>query len=138
MSAATQFIPRIYKALQNLVTNNHPIAASTKIYGGTAVGDNGSGFARPLQAADPFLGFADADYDNTNGAAGDLRVNCNHAVQVQLDITGASASSVGKKVYASDDQTFTLTASSNSLIGVVRQHVSGTKCLVELQPYVES
>jgi hypothetical protein len=34
-------------------------------------------------------------------------------------------------VYASDDDTFTLTSTSNSKIGFVRRHISSTTCLVE-------
>ena len=41
-----------------------PVAASTTIYAGSAVGDNGSGYARQLVAADPFRGFANAKAAN--------------------------------------------------------------------------
>ncbi|NCS83375.1 MAG: cytoplasmic protein, partial [Cyanobacteria bacterium] len=38
--------------------NDTPVIATDIIYEGAAVGDNGSGYARPLVAGDPFLGFA--------------------------------------------------------------------------------
>lgn len=121
--------PRTYEGGSR---NEHPVIAADIIYSGAAGGDNGSGYARPLVAGDPFLGFAEAKADNSSGAAGD--VNCRFIENglVALTVVGASAvTDRGKNVYASDDNAFTLTAGSNTLIGKVYRWVSGTSCIVE-------
>lgn len=111
--------------------NELPVIASDIIYEGAAVGDNGSGLARPLVAADPFLGFAKEQCDNSQGAASARNVKVFERGKIELDVTGvASADDVGETVYASDDDTFTLTAGSNSAIGKVARWVLGTRCVV--------
>lgn len=117
---------------------NHPVIAAGKIFMGAAVGDNGAGLARPLVAADPFLGFAWAMADNTGGAASAIDVELRTEGLVTLSVVGvASADDVGTTVYASDDDTFTLTAGSNSTIGKVESWLSGTTCLVFFQSVVK-
>jgi len=111
-----------------------PMIAADIIYEGAAVGDNASGLARPLVAADPFLGFAERTADNSAGAASALKVRVRTRGQVQLAVTGvASAADVSETVYASDDDTFTLTAGSNTAIGKVSRWVSGTTCIVAFE-----
>lgn len=103
----------------------YPVAASTKIYQGAAVGLS-NGYARPLQAGDRFLGFAEATVDNTEGSAGAKDVRVQEQGKVKLPIAGVLLTDVGKAVYASDDDTFTLTQSTNSHIGrVVRFEKTG-------------
>ena len=111
-----------------------PMIGSDIIYEGAAVGDNGSGLARPLVAADPFLGFAERIADNSAGAASAKNVRVRTRGQVQLSVVGASsAADVSETVYASDDDTFTLTAGSNTAIGKVARWVSGTTCIVAFE-----
>jgi hypothetical protein len=111
--------------------NELPVIASDIIFEGAAVGDNGSGLARPLVAADPFLGFAKERCDNSAGAASARNVKVFERGKIELDVVGVtSADDVGETVYASDDDTFTLTAGSNSAIGKVARWVSGTRCVV--------
>jgi hypothetical protein len=97
---------------------SYPVIANDIIYEGAAVGDNGSGYARPLVAGDPFLGFAEINVDNTGGSAGDKRVRVKREGALQVAVTSVAITDVGKPVYASDDATFLLTQSTNSLIGV--------------------
>jgi hypothetical protein len=111
--------------------NDIPMIASDIIYKGAAVGDNGSGYARPLVAGDPFLGFAESPVDNAAGSAGDKSVSLVPRGAIVLSITGVTGvGDVGKAVYASDDDTFTLTESTNSYIGRIYRHVSGTAAVV--------
>jgi len=106
--------------------NELPVIAADIIYEGAAVGDNGSGYARPLVAGDPFRGFAETNQDNSTGAAGDKRVRLRTHGKVYLPITSLAITDVGKSVYASDDDTFTLTATGNSYIGrVARWEAAG-------------
>lgn len=99
--------------------NEVPVIAADIIYEGAAVGDNGSGYARPLVAGDPFRGFAEARADNSVGAAGDKRVRVRRYGGVVLTIASIAVTDIGKAVYASDDNTFTLTKGSNTQIGYV-------------------
>lgn len=111
-----------------------PMIGSDIIYEGAAVGDNGSGLARPLVAADPFLGFAERIADNSAGAASAKTVRVRTRGQVQIPVTGASSTAdVSETVYASDDDTFTLTSSGNTAIGKVARWVSGTTCIVAFE-----
>jgi hypothetical protein len=111
--------------------NAIPVIASDIVYKGAAVGDNGSGYARPLVAGDPFLGFADSQVDNAAGSAGDKAVSVLMRGSVVLSVTGATGvGDVGEAVYASDDATFTMTASTNSYIGRIVRHISSTTVLV--------
>lgn len=108
-----------------------PVIAADIIYEGAAVGDNASGYARPLVAGDPFLGFAESTVDNSAGAAGDKRVRVRERGKAVLTVVGATGvGDVGEAVYAADDDTFTLTSTNNTAIGKVARHISGTTCLV--------
>ncbi|WP_020675284.1 hypothetical protein [Geopsychrobacter electrodiphilus] len=130
MATLTQDTPR---DMQLGDLEDYPVIANDIIYEGAAVGENGSGYSRPLVAADPFQGFAERQADNSAGAAGDINVHTRTRGRIVVDVVGASAVTANDRpaVYASDDATFTLTSTSNSLIGYVSRWISGTKCVVE-------
>jgi len=129
--------PRKFEVNEDPVFNDLPVIASDIIYEGAAVGDNASGYARPLVAADPFWGFADVQADNSSGAAGDINVRVRQKGSVELTVVGVTGvGDVGTAVYASDDNTFTLTATANTLIGKVARWVSGTTCVVRYESTV--
>lgn len=109
-----------------------PVVAADVIYEGAAVGTT-SGNARPLVAGDRFAGFADGTADNALGAAGAIKVKVRERGKIQLPVTGVVAGSLGAKVYASDDDTFTLTATSNSLIGYVTRVVQAGVAVVQFE-----
>ena len=120
--------PRAYELGE---VQEYPVEASEIIYEGAAVGENASGYAQPLEAGDPFLGFATVIADNSSGSAGDINVKVRKMGYIVLPVTGSSiTSNDGPVVYASDDDTFTLTASTNTSIGNVSRWISGTTCLV--------
>lgn len=111
-----------------------PMVAADIIYGGAAIGlDAATGYARPLVAGDPFLGFADYRADNATGAAGDVFVRVRKYGQIQLPIAGLAMTSVGKEVYAADDNTFTLTAGTNTRIGFVSSFIEAGIGIVEFE-----
>lgn len=112
---------------------DYPVIAADIIYQGAAVGENGSGYSRPLAAGDPFQGFAEAKADNSAGAAGAIDVHVKTKGRVQLAVAGATAVTANDRpvVYASDDNTFTLTASTNSPIGYVLRWISSGVAIVE-------
>ena len=130
MTTLAKDTPRGYELGEQ---ENYPVIAADIIYEGAAVGDNGSGYARPLAAGDPFLGFCTMNSDNSLGAAGDIRVRVKSEGAVLLTFGSVAITDVGKDVFASDDNTFTLTATSNSRIGRVRRYVSSTTAVVEFE-----
>lgn len=65
------------------------------------------------------------------------RVRLKHHGKVVASVTGAGIDAVGKIVYASDDNTLTLTAGTNVPVGYVHRYVSGTTCIVEFRATVE-
>ena len=113
-------------------SEEYPVIAGDIIYEGAAVGENGSGYSRPLVAGDPFQGFASAKADNSAGAAGAVNVVVLKTGRIVVPVVGASAITANDcpAVYASDDNTFTLTSTSNTLIGYVSRWISGTMCVV--------
>ncbi len=110
----------------------YPVVAADIIFQGAAVGENGAGYSRPLVAADPFQGFAIAQADNSTGGAGETTVRVKARGRIVLDIAGIAITANDRPaVYASDDDTFTLVAAGNSLIGYVSRWISAGTALVE-------
>lgn len=119
--------PRVYELGE---LNDLPVIASDIVYEGSAVGDNGAGYNRPLVAGDPFRGVAQKKVDNSSGAAGDKNVNVIKSGEIELSVSGAVITDVGLPVYASDDDTFVFTPTGNSFIGFVKRFVSAGKVIV--------
>lgn len=129
MATLTQNTQRSYQMGD---AEEYPVIAADIIYQGAAVGENASGYARPLQAGDRFLGFAEAKADNAAGAAGDVNVIVKTRGRIQLPIAALAITANDRPaVYASDDDTFTLTPTSNSLIGYVSRWDSAGVGIVE-------
>lgn len=107
-----------------------PIIASDIVYEGAAVGESTTtGTGRPLAGGDGFMGFAVRRCDNAAGGAAArlIRVQTSGYV-ANLPVTGLdNINDLGAAVYASDDDTFTLTASGATQIGKVQSYdgVSG-------------
>lgn len=111
--------------------NHIGIIAADIVYEGAAVGENGSGYGRPLVAGDPFLGFAVDKVDNAAGLAGAKNVEVHRNGRIQLAVASLAITDIGQPVYASDDDTFVLTESTNSYIGRVTRFVSAGVGIVE-------
>lgn len=105
--------------------NDLLMIASDIIYEGAAVGIvAGSGHARPLVAGDKFAGFAESTCDNASGGAAAKSVRVITKGLIQLPVTSAAITDIGKAVYASDDDAFVLTQSTNSYVGRIHRFVS--------------
>jgi hypothetical protein len=101
------------------------IKASAAIFEGSAVGMT-SGYARQLVAGDAFAGFAVAGNTGTAADGGTL-VRVRQEGKVLLTVASVAVTDIGAPVYASDGNTFTLTATSNSHIGrVIRVAATNT------------
>lgn len=111
--------------------NDLPVKGSTKIYEGAGVGLS-SGYARGLVAGDRFQGFATEGADNsavaTNGA---INVKVQRKGIKKITLASVAVTDVGSKVYMSDDSTFTLDSSGNSVCGHVSRYVITNTCEIE-------
>jgi len=142
MSTLAADKPRKFETGNVDYPNGLPMIAADIIYEGAAVGElNDTGTFQPLASADKFGGFATEKVDNSAGAASARFVPVKQRGRVVLSVTGVtSAADVGKPVFATDDDTYTLT-NGGSQIGTVARWITGTTCVVtftafELRPSV--
>lgn len=112
--------------------NEFPVIAADIIYEGAAVGlVKSSGHAQPLTSSDLFVGFAEKQADNSDGAAAAINVRTIRRGSAKLAVTGAVITDVGLPVYASDDNTFSFVKTSGVFIGFARRYVSSGYMIVE-------
>jgi len=113
LAAAT---PRTYEV--DSIFDQLPVKASVVIYQGAVVGMV-SGYARGMIGTDLFAGFAEESVTGT-AADGGVLVTVRKKGYIKLSGVGTAAiTNWGAPVYASADGTFTLTASTNPLIGKI-------------------
>lgn len=112
--------------------NDIPVIASDIIYEGAAVGIvAATGHARPLTSADIFGGFALRKADNSAGAAAAIKVNTVIKGEVQLTISGVTITDLRQPVYATDDNTFTMSPVGGVFVGFVKRFVSSGVAVVD-------
>jgi hypothetical protein len=114
-----------------------PVKDNVRIYRGAFVGrDRATGYARPLVAGDEFLGVAYQRVDNTGSghAPGAVRVRVVQGKDVVHALTGVALADVGKDVYASDDETLTLSPVGNSRVGRIVGVEGANLARVRCQP----
>lgn len=107
--------------------NEVPIIADDIVYNGAAVGESTTtGTFRPLSGGDTFAGFCHEKCDNAGGAANAKLIKVYASGRVQLTVTGVdNINDEGATVYASDDDTFTLTnTTTNTAIGKVERVIN--------------
>ena len=110
-----------------------PVKGTTTIYEGGILGLT-SGYARELVAGDLFIGHALEYIDNSSGSDGDLYVKIMRGTyRLQVTLSGVAITDVGGRVFASADDTLTLTPGSNSMVGVVARYVTTDTAIVEFQ-----
>ncbi len=97
-----------------------PVDDDVKIYKGAFIGRNRTtGYARALVAGDELLGIAYRQMDNTvsGHSAGGVNVRLHQALDIVHTLAGVTQADIGKDVYASADETLTLTPLGNSRVG---------------------
>lgn len=114
-----------------------PVKAGARIYKGALVGLN-AGYARGLVAGDGFAGVAYEEVDNLAGANGEQSVRVFTLGDFEHALAGASRTSNGAAVYASDDGTLTLTVSGNSLVGRQVDVPASGRIVLRLRPWMQS
>lgn len=124
--------PRAYEGVPVRIEERAaPVIAADIIYEGAAVGIvKASGHARPLAAGDRFAGFADAKADNSAGGAAAINADLKQQGFIELTVTGVTITDLGQPVYASDDDTFSLSPVGGSFIGFVHRYVASNTAIV--------
>ncbi len=117
MTALTNDTNRVFEV--NNDSNAVALAAGTKVFQGSLIGKTTTGYGRALEAGDTAMGFAKDNVDNTDGTDGEKIVEVKSMGKVSLFISGLTIADIGKDVYASDDNTFTLTSTDNSKVGKI-------------------
>lgn len=97
-----------------------PVLAGVRLFGGTMMGVTAAGAAVPAGHVNAvaLIGFVEESIDNTGGATGDQIANARKGV-TNIPLAGATPADIGKTVYASADDTFTLTAGSLLVAGTI-------------------
>lgn len=122
--AGTTLAVNAPRAFEIGTRNAFPVVATDIIYEGAAVGYvAGSGHARPLTSADRFVGFAEAQADNSAGAAAALNVRVIESGKIELAVPGAVITDVGQPVYATDDNAFAFSPVGGVFVGFVHRFV---------------
>jgi len=133
MAALTKDRPTSYRKGVEL---DFPVAAGAKIYAGSLVCANTSGYVTP--AADTaglkFLGVALEQVDNTAGANGAKSVRVRRTGVFEFAATSISQAMLGDPMYLVDDQTFDDAAGTTNDIraGVLMKYISATKGWIDI------
>jgi len=133
MTALTKDRPTSY---WDGVELDFPVAAGAKIYAGSLVMANASGYAVP--GADTsgckFLGVALEQVDNTAGANGTKSVRVRRTGVFEFAATSISQAMLGDPMYLVDDQTFDDAAGTTNDIraGVLMKYISATKGWIDI------
>ena len=112
----------------------YQVAASKHVYKGALIGLTSGGYAQPLVAGDPFVGIAYEEVDNSGGSAGDLSLRVYTLGDFGLTLTGATIASFGRPVFASADDTLTLTGAGNSYVGLLQDVVATNQIILRIDP----
>jgi hypothetical protein len=114
----------------------YPVAASVKIYAGSLVCGNTSGFAAPAGDTSGFrlAGVALEQVDNSSGANGDKNVRVRRCGVFEFDAASITQAMVGDPMYAVDDHTFDDAAgpTNDVKVGVLVKYGSATKGWIDI------
>ena len=107
------------------------VAASTTLYQG-CMSFLASGFLTGTAGGNAFAGVNKNYVDYSAGSAGDKSAENFTEGVFYLSGSGFSQASVGVKAYATDNNTVSVTSSSNSLVGTIVEYVSSTKVGIKI------
>jgi hypothetical protein len=129
--AANGNVPLKVEAGMSGCLSDLPVLESVHPYEG-AMGGYSAGYVRPLAAGDMFLGHFYAEKSNAAGASGDVSVRLRQGrYRAQVTIASVAITDVGKPVYASADNAYSLTATGYSRVGTVVRYVTTNTAIVE-------
>lgn len=110
-----------------------PVAGSKRLYRGTLV-FGASGLATDVIAsgANPFIGVAVDEADNSSGAASAISVEVEREGRFLLTGASLTQAMVGTRCYATDNYTITNVAEDMTYIGVFDEYVSATEAWIRI------
>ena len=112
--------------------NEFPVLGGELIYQGGAIGlQVASGYARGLLPTDKFLGFAENHIDAVNSSDGEKNIRVKKKGAAILEIPGITLVDVGKSVYATDDNSFTLSNTGSVYIGQISRFEFDERVIVD-------
>jgi len=128
MTALTVDTPR---GISGSIRRGVPLEASANPYAGSALSLASTGYAHELVAGERFAGFM-VERTGTPAASGTISAEVDAGeFQAVLPISGIAMTDVGRRVYATDDATFSLTqAAASTYIGRVIGYESSGYALV--------
>lgn len=115
---------------------SYPMAAAVKIFAGSMVAINASGFAAPAADTVDFkvVGVAQKTVDNSAGANGDLNINVEAPVIARYDASSILQVMVGKIMYVLDDHTFTSSLGGSAVkAGRLVEFISTSEGWIEIE-----
>jgi hypothetical protein len=112
------------------------VAANTKIYAGSLVCINATGYAAPAADTSGYriAGVALEQVDNGDGSDGGKHVRLRRAGVFEFDAVSISQDMVGAAMYAVDDHTFDDAAgpTNDIKVGLLVKYVSATKGWIDI------
>jgi hypothetical protein len=113
-----------------------PVAANSKIYSGSLVCANSTGYAAPAAdtAGMKFLGVALEQTDNTGGANGAKKIRLRRTGVFEFDATSITQAMVGTPVYVMDDHTVDDASGpvNDIRVGILLKYVADTKGWIDI------
>lgn len=147
MAALTTNTPRAESI--NSRMSEYGVAASQHIYRGSFVGLNPAGYLKTFVPGDLFVGIAEEEFDNSGSSStaggvaspgtGTGRSLCKVWIggDYQLTLSSVALTDVGRPVYATDDNTLSLTGHPDAYVGRVLRYVSSNTCIVQMREFGE-
>lgn len=110
------------------------VEAAQTIYLGALVGRHyATGYLRPLEVCDEFVGIASEKCDNSSGSNGDKSCKFYSQGDFVLALTGVGLADVGRAVYATADDAIAFTGHALAYVGRVVGVDSTNKAIVRLK-----
>jgi hypothetical protein len=112
----------------------YAVATNVKIFAGSIVCANASGYAAPGAdtASFKFLGIARENVDNTGGANGAKTVRVYRKYVHRLKASGMTIADIGAAVNVSDDETVAKTTTNSVACGKIAEFISATEVGVDI------
>lgn len=121
--------------IKEQATKSYPVAAATKIYAGSLVAVNTSGYAVPASdtAGLKVVGVAEAQADNSAGGNGAKSINVRSPIIARFAASSITQAMVGQVMYVVDDQTFDDSPGTNAVkAGRLVEFISTTEGWIEV------
>jgi len=110
-----------------------PVAAAVHIYNGALVGLHAAtGYLKPHEPGDVFIGIAYEESDNSSGAAAATNCKVYTKGDFSLTLTSAAITDNGKAVFATADDTLSLTGHPDSYVGRIVHYLESNTVVVRI------